>query len=70
MYAIASGLRGFSSSTLRVFITRREAGLVWVRTADLSDAGSPLVLDEAQVSSETAPTVVSRRDGLVTFEAL
>jgi len=52
MYAIATGLIGFSSDSLRVRIERRDAlsGCVWVRTADLLDAGTPLVLDAAQVA--------------------
>ena len=67
MYAVASGLRGFRSSTLRVRVTDRRDGLVWVRTADLLDAGTPLVLDEAQVASEAPEMVVRHCTGLVTF---
>ena len=67
MYALASGLVGFRSSTLRVRVTREEGPYVWVVTADLMDAGTPLTLDAAQVVRE-APVVVERhRDGLVTF---
>ena len=38
MYAIATGLRGFRSDSLRVRITRQEPDYVWVITADLLDA--------------------------------
>jgi hypothetical protein len=49
LYGLAHGLIGFRSSTLRVRIERRESGYVWVRTADLLDAGTPLVLNSSQV---------------------
>ena len=55
-HALAHNLRGFGpSSTLRVFVTRIDeaSGNVWVRTADLCDAGTPLVLDINQVEPET-----------------
>lgn len=49
MYAIASGLRGFRSSTLRVHVLRVEGAYAWVRTADIQDAGTALVLDVSQI---------------------
>lgn len=55
-YGIANNLRGFRASTLRVRIERRERNYVWVRTADLLDAGTPLVLDASQVEPEAAST--------------
>lgn len=50
-YALAHGLRGFGSNntTLRVRVERAEGNYVWVRTADLRDAGTPLTLDASQV---------------------
>jgi hypothetical protein len=66
-HAIAHNLRGFRSSTLRVFVTRVEGAYVWVRTADLIDAGTPLVLDAAQVEPEQPVTVERHADGLVWF---
>lgn len=52
LYAIATGLRGFASDSLRVLVVRAEGPNVWVRTADLRDAGTPLVLDASQVTLE------------------
>jgi hypothetical protein len=66
MYGIASGLVGFRSTSLRVRIERTEGEYVWVRTASLLDAGTPLVLRRAQVEPETdAEASVRHRDGLV-----
>jgi hypothetical protein len=48
-YAIASGMIGFDRSSLRVLVTRIDGQHVWIRTADLSDAGTPLVLDVHQI---------------------
>jgi hypothetical protein len=67
MYGIASGLRGFASSTLRVRITRTQGSYVWVVTADLLDAGTPLTLDASQVTAEEPETVPMHRNGLVAF---
>lgn len=50
MYFFATNLVGFRSTTLRVRVTERRAGYVWVVTADLLDAGTKLVLADAQVS--------------------
>ena len=52
MYGIASNLRGFSRSTLRVCVTELRDGYAWVVTADLADAGTALVLDASQVRLE------------------
>lgn len=69
MYALAQGLLGFSRSSLRVRVTRRELGYVWVVTADLCDAGTALVLDDHQVVDlpETVPAGVAHRAALVTM---
>lgn len=68
-YAIASGLRGFGTSELRVRVREIRDGVAFVVTADLRDAGTPLVLDPDQVRAEPqTTTVVSHRDGLVGFE--
>ena len=50
MYALASGLVGFPSSSLRVRVVRTDARYVWVVTADLLDAGTPLTLNAGQVA--------------------
>jgi hypothetical protein len=44
-----------------------DANNVWVRTADLIDAGTPLVLDPKQIEPETAEEVygVRHETGLV-----
>lgn len=49
LYALASGLVGFSSSTLRVRVTEIRDGYAWVVTADLLSAGVPLTLDASQI---------------------
>lgn len=75
-YALATGLIGFSDSTLRVYIARIEgAGVlstnaqVFVRTADLRDAGTPLVLDASQIKLiDEAAATVTHKTGLVSFE--
>ena len=54
-YALASDLKGFADTTLRVRVIRREGDLVWVRTADLRDAGTPLVLNASQIEAEPEP---------------
>ena len=67
-YAVANGLRGFRSSSLRVLVTRVELPNVWIRTADLLDAGTPLVLDASQVTPEAAPdSGLQHKTGLVVF---
>ena len=66
-YAVASGLKGFRSSTLRVKITRQDGPYTWVVTADLLDAGTPLVLDTAQITPEVSETALIHRAGLVAF---
>lgn len=67
MAYIASSLIGFPSSSLRVNVIRREGGYVWVRTADLLDSGTALVLSASQVQPEEAETVSFHKTGLVTF---
>ncbi len=67
-YGIARNLIGFRSSSLRVRIEREEMGYVWVRTADLLDAGTCLVLDAAQVEVETEyETVLRHKDALISL---
>ena len=67
-YAIATGLKGFGiHTTLRVKVQRIEHGNVFVRTADLADAGTPLVLSEAQVEPERPIYTLSHKSGLVQF---
>ena len=48
-YFFATDLVGFRSSTLRVRLVERRDGYAWVVTADLLDAGTPLVLADRQV---------------------
>lgn len=68
MYAIATRLVGFRSDTLRVNVTRREGRYVWCTTADIQDAGTPLILDVSQVRDmPEAGGMVWHRDGLVVF---
>lgn len=50
-YALASGLRGFRSTTLRVQVLETRDGCAWVVTADLTDVGTRLVLDPSQLVS-------------------
>jgi len=65
-YGFASGLVGFRCSTLRVRLLDRRDGLVWVRTADLLDAGTALVLNEDQFKAEEPVSAGLRhKDGLV-----
>ena len=75
-HAFAHRLIGFPSTTLRVFVTRIDeaSGNVWVRTADLLDAGTPLTLDISQVESEEEAAWAAEveagwrhRDGLVSL---
>lgn len=51
MYALASALVGFTSTALRVRVTRLDAHYAWVVTADLADAGTALTLNRSQLSS-------------------
>ena len=67
MYAIATGLRGFRVSTLRVRIVRDLQGCYDVVTADLLDAGTPLILSKDKVQLETPCEVISHKSGLVQF---
>lgn len=59
---------GFRSSALRCKVERvdERSGNIWVRTADLLDSGTPLVLDLDKVQPEPqASTGLRHRDGLV-----
>jgi hypothetical protein len=66
--ALAHNLRGFRATTLRVIVEEARDGHVWVRTADLLDAGTALVLNAAQVTpiDEPAPAV-RHTNGLITL---
>ena len=64
-YGIARGLVGFSSSSLRVRIERTEGSYAWVRTADIADAGTPLVLDASQIEAEGDGGAACHKSGLV-----
>lgn len=48
-HALAHDLIGFPTSTLRVRVLDSNELYVWVITADLLDAGTRLVLDQAQI---------------------
>lgn len=66
-YALCTVL-GFGPSPveLRCRVVERRDGMVWVRTADLRDAGTPLVLDADKVRPEPAAAGgLIHRDGLV-----
>ncbi len=59
VYAVAYGLVGFRAAisgkrvtSLRVRIERQDAFHVWVRTADIRDSGTPLVLSPNQIELE------------------
>lgn len=67
MYAVASGLKGFRSSSLRIRVERDLGDVVIARTADLLDAGTSLALDKAQIEPEGADTVMVHGYGLVDF---
>lgn len=68
-YAVATGLKGFQSSTMTVRVTRVEQDhpdLVWCRTTGLVEYGVPLVLDRAQVTvTETASPNVGAYEPVV-----
>jgi len=64
-YAIATGLRGFTSPNLRVRITRLQYDYAWVVTADIQDAGTPLTLDLSQLQPFKVQFVTSHKSGLV-----
>lgn len=51
-YAVAYELQGFGYTSLRVNVTRVEGTYAWCRTADLRDAGTPLILDLSQIEWE------------------
>lgn len=67
-YAIAHNLNGFSSSSLRVKVTRTDGENVWVVTADLLDAGTAMVLDASQIEYMTPVWFVTASNGLVSFQ--
>jgi len=67
-HAVAHNLVGFSSSSLRVIVTRQQGDYCWVTTADLQDVGTKLVLDRFQVvPEEDTTTVVRHPAGLVSI---
>ena len=68
MYALASRLVGFTSTTLRVRVVEIRDGYAWVVTADLASAGVPLTLDADQVEPlDAAASAVRHQAGLVTL---
>ena len=67
-YAVASNLKGFKSETLRVKIVRiASASQIVVRTADLLDSGTALVLSPEQLKIEEPEMVLTHKNGLVAF---
>lgn len=66
-YAIANNLKGFPTSSLLVNVIERRDGCAWVVTADLLDAGTPLVLDENQLEAEKVFKVWMHKKGVVEF---
>ena len=72
-YALAHNLIGFYGfdrqpvRTLRVKVTEVRGPYVWIVTADLVDAGTPLTLDASQVQPFEAETATYHREGLVAF---
>ena len=70
-YGLASGLVGFPTSELRVKVTEAaRSGHIWVMTADLADAGTPLVLREEQVQpleDYVSADAWQHKSGLVIF---
>jgi hypothetical protein len=66
MYAVAHGLKGFGTDSLRVRVTRIDVASnnVWVVTADLRDAGTPLTLDGSQIEPETQGETLRHVSGL------
>jgi len=69
-YALASGLRGFGSDTLRVRVLDEKDGYVWVVTADLRSSGVALTLNANQVKPLPDDGVMARpwAVGLVAFQ--
>jgi hypothetical protein len=65
--ALASGLLGFRSSTLRVRVLELRNGCAWIVTADLLDVGTRLVIDERQLSAleEVGGAGLVHRSGLL-----
>lgn len=69
-YAVAYGVKGFGRiSHIRVNVTRVEGDCVWCRTADIRDAGTPLVLSLSQIEWEVEwkDEDFVHKDGLVTL---
>jgi hypothetical protein len=71
-YALATDLKGFPVSTLRVRVERIEAaiGLVMVRTASLVDAGTLLVLEASQVTPILIHEIVPVHPEALAFDAV
>ncbi len=65
MYAIAHPVFGFRSSSLRVRVLRDMGTCCEVITADLSDAGTRLVLDKSKLSPEADVSGLYYPGGLV-----
>jgi len=58
-HALATGLIGFRSSTLRVRVIEIRDGYAWVITASLLDVGTKLVLDASQIIPEPTDVAVT-----------
>ena len=70
-YALASGLIGFPSTSLRVRVVEvHNTEAVTVRTTDLQDAGTVLNLKASQLTPEAdlVPQMVRHTTGLVFFQ--
>lgn len=68
--ALAHGLRGFASDSLRVLVTEVRDGHAWVVTASLIDVGTKLTIREDQIEwidDAHAGDAVAHRTGLVSL---
>ena len=69
MYSIAHPVFGFRVSSLRVRVLRDMGTCCEVITADLSDAGTRLVLDKSKLTAEVPSSVLVHKNGFVGFDA-
>jgi len=69
MYAIAYGVVGFLSTSIRVRVIEQRDGYAWVVTASVLDAGTPLTLNSSQIEMEWEweDDAVVHADGLITL---
>jgi len=66
-YGLVRNLRGFENSTVRVKVIRRIGDSLIVRTADLLDSGTALIVDADQFTIEEPAMVLRYREGLIAF---